>query len=65
MALSDGFAPEMTTGTAWANAYEVVMFQGFRSYDPDRTALTTGFAILFPVLLVAGGIALWRRDRGA
>ena len=57
----DGFAPEMTTGTAWANAYEVVMFQGFRSYDPDRTALTTGFAILFPVLLVAGGIALWRR----
>jgi hypothetical protein len=23
--------------------------------------LTTGFAILFPVLLVSGGIALWRR----
>jgi hypothetical protein len=56
-----GFAPEMTTGTAWASAYEVVVFQRFRPYDPNRTAVTTGFAILFPVLLVAAGIALWRR----
>jgi hypothetical protein len=56
-----GFAPEMTTAGAWAGAYEVIVFQRFRPYDPGRTGVTTGFAILFPVLLVAAGTALRRR----
>jgi hypothetical protein len=56
-----GFAPEMTTGRAWAGAYEVIVFQRFRPYDPGRTGVTTGFAILFPILMAATGIALWRR----
>ena len=56
-----GFAPEMTTGGSWAGAYEIAVFQRFRPYDPNRTAVTTGFAILFPVLLGAVGIVLWHK----
>jgi len=56
-----GFSPEMTTGTLWAGAYETVVFQRFRPYDPGRTAVTTGFAILFPAVLIATGILLRRR----
>jgi hypothetical protein len=55
-----GFAPEMTIGTGWAGAYEVVVFQRFRSYDPNRTRMTTGFAFLFPVILLAAVIGLRR-----
>ena len=55
------FSPEMTTGTLWAGLYEMVVFQRFRPYDPGHTGVTTGFAILFPIALVAAGIALWRR----
>jgi hypothetical protein len=56
-----GFSPEMTTGQAWAGIYETVVFQRFRPYDPGHTGVTTGFAILFPIILVATGVALWRR----
>ena len=56
-----GFAPEMTTGNLWANVYELVVFQRFRSYDPNRTTVSTGFAILFPIILLATGIFLRRR----
>jgi hypothetical protein len=55
-----GFAPEMTTGTGWAGIYEVVVFQKFRPYDPNRTGATTGFAFLFPAILLAAAIGLGR-----
>ena len=54
-------ATEMTTGSGWAAVYEAVVFQRFRPYDPGRTTVSTGFAILFPLILFATGIALWRR----
>jgi hypothetical protein len=56
-----GLSPEMTTGKLWANIYELIVFQKFRPYDPNRTSISTGFAILFPIILLATGIALWRR----
>ena len=56
-----GYSPEMTTGHTWAGIYEAIVFQRFKPYDPDRTGVTTGFAFLFPFVLVAAGIALWRR----
>jgi hypothetical protein len=56
-----GFAPEMTTGNLWASAYEIVLFQRFRPYDPNRTTMSTGFAILFPIALISTGILLWHR----
>lgn len=56
-----GFAPELTTGDAWAGVYEVVVYQRFRAYEPDRTRVTTGFAIWFPFVLVAAVIVLVRR----
>jgi hypothetical protein len=56
-----GYSTEMTTGHAWAGVYEAVVFQRFRPYDPGETSLTTGFAVLFPIALVATVIALWRR----
>lgn len=56
-----GFAPEMTTGHLWANIYEAIVFQKFRPYDPNRTTISTGFAILLPVILLAVAIVLWLR----
>ena len=56
-----GLSPEMTTGNLWASAYELVVFQRFRPYDPIRTTVSTGFAILFPFILLAAAIVLWRR----
>ena len=56
-----GFSPDMTTGSAWASLYELVVFQRFRPYDPGRTGVTTGFAVLFPIILVTTGIVLCRR----
>ena len=55
-----GLAPEMTTGAVWSDIYEAVVFQRFRPYDPNWTAVTTGFAIAFPIILLATGIVLWR-----
>jgi len=62
-----GLAPEMTTGETWAEIYERVVFQRFREYDPTKTQLSTGFAILFPLTMVAAGYALLKRRpwRGA
>ena len=60
-----GLAPEMTTGDTWAGLYELVVFQRFRPYDPTVTRISTGFAITFPVLMIAAGIVLWRRPWGA
>jgi hypothetical protein len=56
-----GYSTEMTTGRTWADVYETVVFQRFRPYNPSETSVTTGFAVLFPVVLVVTGIALWRR----
>jgi hypothetical protein len=56
-----GYSTEMTTGHAWADVYEALVFQRFRPYDPGTTSVTTGFAVLFPIVFVAIGIALWRR----
>jgi hypothetical protein len=56
-----GYSTEMTTGRTWADVYETVVFQRFRPYNPSETSVTTGFAVLFPIVLVATGIALWRR----
>lgn len=56
-----GFSPEMTTGNLWASAYEIAVFQRFRPYNPSRTAVSTGFAILFPIILLAAAVVLWRR----
>lgn len=58
-----GFAPEMTVGEGWARRYEAVVFQPFRGYDPDRTGITTGFALVFPAVLAAAGFSLWARRR--
>jgi len=57
------FAPEMTAGHTWARIYEGIVFQPFRTYDPTSTAVTTGFAFLLPLLLMATGIQLWRRRK--
>jgi hypothetical protein len=57
------FSPEMTVGHGWASAYETVVFQRFRAYDPASTRLTTGFALVFPVVLGAAAVAMWRRRR--
>ncbi len=57
-----GYSTEMTTGRTWADVYEAVVFQRFRTYDPGKTSVTTGFAILFPAILIATVIALWRRQ---
>jgi hypothetical protein len=59
-----GYSPEMTTGQGWAKAYEMVVFLPFRDYDPAVTRISTGFAILFPLIIVAALVALWRRRRG-
>jgi hypothetical protein len=56
-----GLSPEMITGSGWSSVYEAVVFQRFRPYDPIHTGMTTGFALLFPVILVAAAVALWRR----
>ncbi len=56
-----GLSPEMTTGAIWSGAYEAVVFQRFRPYDPNQTTVTTGFAILFPFILVTTMTVLWRR----
>ncbi|MGA8892801.1 MAG: hypothetical protein WB493_14615, partial [Anaeromyxobacteraceae bacterium] len=57
----DGYSTEMTTGHGWAKAYELLVFQPFRAYDPSSTGITTGFAIWFPLLLGAAFLRLWRR----
>ena len=59
----NGYSPEMTTGHGWARLYEAVVFQPFRAYDPSSTGITTGFAIVFPLLLLAVLVRLWRRRR--
>jgi hypothetical protein len=59
-----GLSPEMTTGKAWSSAYEAIVFQTLRPYDPNKTTVTTGFAILFPIILIMTGIILWRRPWG-
>lgn len=56
-----GYSPEMTTGQGWAKAYEMVVFLPFREYDPASTRISTGFAILFPLIIVATLVLLWRR----
>lgn len=58
-----GYAPEMTVGHGWADVYEAVVFQRFRPYDPASTGVTTGFALLFPLVLGAALVRLWRRRR--
>jgi len=58
-----GYSPEMTTGQGWAKAYEMVVFLPFRDYDPAVTRISTGFAILFPLIIVAALVVLWRRRR--
>jgi uncharacterized protein (TIGR03382 family) len=59
----EGYSTEMTTGHGWARAYELLVFQPFRAYDPSSTGITTGFAIWFPLLLAAAFVRLWRRRR--
>jgi hypothetical protein len=59
----DGYSPEMTTGQGWARIYEAVVFQPFRAYDPSSTGITTGFAVVFPLVLIAAIVLLWRRQR--
>ena len=59
----DGYSPEMTTGHRWARIYEAVVFQPLRAYDPSSTGITTGFAIVFPLVLLAVLVLLWRRRR--
>ncbi len=56
-----GLSTEMTTGATWSGIYEAIVFQRFRAYNPSETNITTGFAILFPAILIATVIALWRR----
>jgi hypothetical protein len=56
-----GLSPEMTVGSGWASAYEVLAFQRFRPYVPGGERITTGFALLFPVILIAAAWTLWRR----
>lgn len=58
-----GLAPEMTTGKAWARVYEAVVFQPFREYDPARTRISTGFALVFPAVVAAAAFALRARRR--
>jgi hypothetical protein len=58
-----GLSTEMTAGHAWANVYEAVVFQPFRAYDPAGTRLTNGFSLVFPTVVVAAAVALWRRRR--
>jgi hypothetical protein len=55
------FSPELTVGDAWARAYELLVFQRFRPYDGRRTAATTGFALLFPLVVGGALLLLWRR----
>jgi hypothetical protein len=59
----EGYSTEMTTGHGWARAYELLVFQSFRAYDPSSTGITTGFAIWFPILLGAAFVRLWRRRK--
>jgi uncharacterized protein (TIGR03382 family) len=59
----EGYSTEMTAGHGWARAYEFLVFQPFRAYDPSSTGITTGFAIWFPLLLLAAFVRLWRRRR--
>jgi hypothetical protein len=47
----------------WVTAYEAAFIWPFRPLEPRRTALTTGFAMLFPVLLAVPGLVLVRRRR--
>jgi hypothetical protein len=47
----------------WVTAYEAAVIWPFRPVEPRHTALTTGFAILFPVLLAFPGLVLVRRRR--
>jgi hypothetical protein len=51
----------------WVEGYETVVIWPFRAFDPRRTALTTGFALLFPVLLCVPVLvlALRRQNWGA
>jgi hypothetical protein len=58
-----GFSTEMTTLLPWARAYELLVFQPFRDYDPARTRATTGFALAFPLVMIATLVVLWRRRR--
>lgn len=48
-------------GEPWALVYEKVALLAFRPYDPRRTALTKGFAVLFPLAMAACAILLIRR----
>ena len=59
-----GYSTEMTTGHGWARVYEAVVFLPFRDYDPASTRISTGFAVLFPLIIVAALVLLWRRRRG-
>jgi hypothetical protein len=58
-----GYSTEITAARPWVEGYEALVFQPFRDYDPAQTRVTTGFALLFPVLLAAALIVLWRRRR--
>ncbi len=58
-----GYSPEVNAAPAWFRAYETVVFLPFREYDPSRTGITTGFAVLFPLLLLATAWRLWRTRR--
>jgi hypothetical protein len=58
-----GYSTEMTAGHGWARAYETVVFLPFREYDPSSTRISTGFAVLFPLIVVAALVVLWSRRR--
>lgn len=52
------------TDGAWSRAYEAVAVQRFRGRDVGPTPrLTTGMALLYPLLLLAPVPALWRRRK--
>jgi hypothetical protein len=58
-----GLSTEMTVGHGWAAAYEAVVFQPFRAYDPSTSRLTNGFALVFPAVVAVALVALVRRRR--
>jgi hypothetical protein len=60
---SGSLAREIEAMPSWARAYELVSVLPFARYDPTRTRLTTGFALLLPPLLAAVAAGLWRRRR--
>lgn len=59
-----GWAPEVGAFPRWARVYEVAAMLAFRPYTSAATRLTTGFALLLPLLLGGVAISLAKR-RGA